>query len=498
MKLLTSILSLIIIVSAAVGSEREVQMYSSYYLTSGDTLSKDLHVKIYVGDATIDGVLNGKLTLYAGNVILGSEAVVNGSIACYGGKVTDNSEEIVEKSNIHVANIKGKDLKSGMRSWISQARNYDENEKHTIEINLGYLRDHDRIFSVYDPIPKYRSTADFNRQDGFVVQLGKYRHNLGNLDQASLGLKLAYGFRSKRPQAALMFKKSFFRPDKRLSTFIEGYSELQHQDGWRINQIDNFILSLIVKEDYYDRFHTEGYHAGLSQTLFGRLRLKADYVNHNESWVGLYDSTLIDKWDPIRFKNDNFGRLAGVNYSAMLNLGRNAHKFPGMLQIGLKYENYSPDYNSDLDFRRIHTDVRYIGTFWEAFQIRTRIISAVAEGNVPDRYRYFVGGMGSLRGLPYKDYSGDRMFLATQEIGLMLDNDFIIFVFTDMGNALPRSDKNMIDDLVNYKFSDLKQTIGAGIETGDLDEFGFRIDAARDAENDKAPWVWTVRISRMF
>ena len=105
------------------GDMNEVQMYSSYYLAQGDTLTSETHIKIYVGDATIDGVLNGKQTLYAGNVTLGADAVVNGGIACFGGKVIKNNEEAVTENNIHVANIQGRDIKSSMKSWLTQTRN---------------------------------------------------------------------------------------------------------------------------------------------------------------------------------------------------------------------------------------------------------------------------------------------------------------------------------------------------------------------------------------
>ncbi len=479
---------------------KEVPMYSTYHLEEGDTLAADTHIKIYVGDAMINGVVNGKITLFGGNAELGETAVINGTLACYGGRVVRTNQDSVEDDNVRVANIQGKDVKSAMLDWISQTRNFDHSQ---IVIDDKKGKDNDRtfprIFAEYDPMPNYQSTADYNRQDGFLVQLGTYRTDLGTLRRARIGIKLAYGFASKRPQGALMFSKGFFPAKNRLLFYAQGYSEMQNQDQWRINPIDNFLSSLFTKFDYYDRYKAEGSEAGVSQTLLGILKLKADYINQEEQYVDLYDSSLVRRWAPIRFQNDRFGKLIGYRGSVSLNLGHDPQRFPGAIQIGTQYEEYGSDYGGNLNFQRLNVDLRYIGTLFDVFQLRTHVVSAVSNGDVPDRYRYYIGGMGSLRGLKFKGYNGDRMLLATQELGLTSkDDDLFFFVFTDMGQATARTEKSLTEDLTNYRYESLLKTIGAGVETGDLDEFGIRLDAARDASDKNAPWVYTLRFSRMF
>jgi len=83
MKYFIKIVLIVIIMIAGLLAQNEVvnqSKYSDYTLENGDTLKANVHIKVFVGNVNIAGVVNGDITVYGGKILIDSTAVINGKI----------------------------------------------------------------------------------------------------------------------------------------------------------------------------------------------------------------------------------------------------------------------------------------------------------------------------------------------------------------------------------------------------------------------------------
>jgi outer membrane translocation and assembly module TamA len=119
---------------------------------------------------------------------------------------------------------------------------------------------------------------------------------------------------------------------------------------------------------------------------------------------------------------------------------------------------------------------------------------------VPIQHRFYLGGVGSLRGYAFKQFSGDRIFLATAEYTLGTNgwtpilSDLALTVFYDYGlawNADPAS--GLWDELYS---EDAKRAAGLALAPFGWD--GFRLEVARPLDTEEKEFVYYVRLEFEF
>jgi hypothetical protein len=491
------LLILILITSALLGgtviSEDEMyveQIYKDYELAYGDTINKQTHVKVFVGNASVAGVVDGMLTVYAGDIHIDSTAVINGAVRSLGGDV-HLPKNHQSDGQIISSNLKG----SAVRDYFSKQMIKEKS------VTKHYNRP-GGVFVPADFLPTYEPFATVNSQQGFFISFGNKLYNMGNLKNTSLYYKIGYGFSSKEVEGAVQLR---IKVINKLPLYVYGvgYHETQSQDWMNIPEQENGLSYLINKQDYLTRYMAEGYRFGSSVRIFNRLRLKGEYFRQNEDTLKVFHHNTLT--NTINNFTVETGKHAGYRLSGSLFFGYNAMDFPGAYQMDAVYECFSPSYGSSWDYDRIRISSQYIGTIKHAIQYRNRIVSAVVmdrdEQNIthPSHYEYFLGGMGTLRGLPYKSMQGTRMLLINQELGFSFGSDVWVLGFIDLG----MTDQNipggsLVKQLTDFNSDDLSGTIGLGIETGSTNEFGVRVDVAKDLSTGSAPWIWYFRITRTF
>jgi hypothetical protein len=493
---LHKILLLLLISSIAFGEEMASEMeteqhFKDYILAAGDTLDAQTHVKVYVGDAHIAGIVDGIITLYAGHLYLDSTAVINGSIKLLGGKVAESVAEESLQNNILEANLKGVDLKSTLEDLKKSTRLFIDDQSNDIVYS--------KVLRPVDPIPAWREPMiRFNRQEGFYLEMGDLLYNLGKVGGLDFTYKIGYAFDEHRWQGAAQLRYSVFEKHP-LTGYGWVYHENRHHDCWRLPDLENSLAFLINKEDYHDRYKAEGYRLGIRQRFGGWFTAKGEYVSQLEWNLPLYESEHNNLRRPLSFGEADSGKVAGLKLSAELYLGKSAMHFPGIFQIGAILEQYDENWQSDYNFDRLTLKANYIGTIGSALQIRSQAISAVNTGNTPVQYAHWLGGMGSIRGHAFKSLSGHKMILFNQELAVGFDDDLWALGFIDMGYAGNISpEKDIWQNAFSFNPDHFKRSFGFGFETGSLSEWGIRVDWARDLDNKDAPWVSYLRMSRMF
>ena len=173
--------------------------------------------------------------------------------------------------------------------------------------------------------------------------------------------------------------------------------------------------------------------------------------------------------------------------------------------VQARAEFYGGQVESDYEFDRFILDVRRYQplSFNENLDFRLRL--GTSRNALPSQFLFDLGGISTLRGYPFKAFTGDRMFLAnveyrvradSRDLPLLFFDTLNLIVFFDAGLAWFSDDVTRADRGWKYlTFSRLKTDVGIAI----TDRAGrVRLNFARRTDSSKAPIVVTFRISRAF
>jgi outer membrane protein assembly factor BamA len=156
--------------------------------------------------------------------------------------------------------------------------------------------------------------------------------------------------------------------------------------------------------------------------------------------------------------------------------------------------------NGDFTYHRYKGDFRIYVSPSPSHLFKTRVQAGTAGRDevLPLQKTFALGGVGTLRALPFRHLRGNRMFLwnadwawevmrrssrnAAVKTGLSL------VVFSDLGLAW---------DAPTWDASRRQMAWNVGLGAGTTDET-FRVYAARDVRSERAPLHFTVRISRAY
>ncbi|MEA1987034.1 MAG: hypothetical protein U9N76_06060, partial [Candidatus Marinimicrobia bacterium] len=365
MKLFRKILLTLLIIGTIAMAQDEViinEKFEDYSIAINDTLKSNVHLKIFVGDVNIAGVVYGKITVYGGDIVIDSTAVINGELKNFGGKV-DKSNNTDVQGDIVEARIKGNYAKV-------PKFNFDRGHKHRIHIGDDKNNNISHTFSEKHPFIKYSPGFSFNRQEGFYLQIGDMQNGVGNLDGLDLGGTIGYAFGMKEWEANGIVRYNFMKNDNS-TVYFNLYHDTKHFDNWRTADIDNFISYLFKKEDNYDRILVEGYKIGAQQIFGDFMKFKAEYISQSEDTIGLYKNDTLGTYRPIATNINGLefepGKISGYRVSNSISFGKDGMSFPGEMLLSGIYENYGGDW----DFEKLHLEVDYIATIANTIQNRT-------------------------------------------------------------------------------------------------------------------------------
>ena len=118
-----------------------------------------------------------------------------------------------------------------------------------------------------------------------------------------------------------------------------------------------------------------------------------------------------------------------------------------------------------------------------------RIKAATADRDLPPRHphKLHLGGIGTLRGYQFKEFSGDKMVLINAEYWVVTNwpPGLGMVFFMDSGYAWPYDTKMETDDM--------KTNVGVGFQLG-----GLRVNLASPVGEEDTETILSVRLARMF
>ncbi|NNE08906.1 MAG: BamA/TamA family outer membrane protein [Gemmatimonadetes bacterium] len=281
-----------------------------------------------------------------------------------------------------------------------------------------------------------------------------------------------------------------FRPAGLFLT-AEGYDRTVSHDTWTLSADENSAAALFLHEDFRDYTLDRGYAAGLAvrsddHEVSVRYRdVESSPAKNNADW-SLFGNAK-------DFRPNLFADSAGVagerrQIEGSLELDyRNRRDTPTSGRaLRLEGEYAGHELGGDFDYARGTAEWRefYRLGGWSA--LRLRVMGGAIDGVAPAYRRFYIGGIGTLRGHRFKELSGTRFFVTNIEYLVPLWDEMAIAFFTDIGDAWGTPARSDFD---------VESDMGIGLEVTDG---AVRVDFARRADQTDADLMVTLRIQRMF
>lgn len=320
---------------------------------------------------------------------------------------------------------------------------------------------------------------------------------------------VGYGFESKKWRGQIGIERGFFEERYHFLIGAEAHDLTDTEDHWIIPTDENSLAAFLFREDFHDFFRRVGFSTYLSQNITQHLNLRAEYredrfesmEGHPNCWALFGGKKRFRGNPPV-----DSGKVREIRGRILIDTrdrGRGARK--GWF-IQLRGEFARDSFGSDFDYSRYILDLRRhqpLG-YHEGFNFRLRI--GTADAPLPLQRLFDLGGISTLRGYKFKEFTGDRMILANLEYHFCLDRPWMpdmgifeecdLILFVDTGIAWFTSKlSNPVSSFDELSLSKLKTDIGIAL-TGE--DGNVRLNFARRTDIGGAPLVVTFRINRPF
>jgi len=427
-----------------------------------------------------------------GNVRVLGDGLIQGNAVSINGEVEIRDAGVVTGSNISTT-LSGLRRQGSDVSWarIVRRAGYDELVRTPPDERRDWSRDWDRDRRDWYRTRRWSSfdflydgnfplgAFTYNRVDGITAQ-GQIFNSMRDWGPAATSFYggLGYGFSSRRVYYRIGLNR-YWLPRSPIEIGGLAYRQLETEDDWYLYPNENDLFALFARYDFQDYYLTDGWLAYLRFRPIRELQLGARYSQESEEavekvtdwgifnrdrlfraneWVTTWDDDpALRSYDPadegdlhrfVYFLSYDLGfrafRTRGVGLSLKLSLENAEHQ--GLASGGaFEYDRFLAEFRGRVSLSRM-----------DHLAIRVRAASAEVEDGftIPVQHRYYLGGIGTLRGYGLKEFTGDRLFLGTVEYILGGDDwtpffdDWALSFFFDYGLAwTAAADAGLYDEL---------------------------------------------------
>ena len=408
------------------------------------------------GDVTVLGEVHGNVVAVFGNVQIKGGAKVYGDVSAPFGKVfRDNGVQIKGEIIPH-------------RKTTAKSR----------YANFGM-------------------TARYNRVEGLAIEPQlKFEDVKGKFP--TLIIDGAYTFSLKRWEYNFEVHHQI---GKKIGPYFDAalFQQARTSDDWAITGPENSIAAILIKEDFYDFYWDRGF-AGSAGVFYGKYwkagigynGTKISNLSKNTDWALFgrhkhfrqnWSTVLSDSNAIINDKGDLREIVLSATYD---NVDDKLHPHSGVSA----YIGWNQTVDSDsgyFDYRMFNGEFKSYIPIAPSQTLAIRFRTGFSNDSLPLFRRFFIGGLGSLRGYDYKEFEGNRYLLANMDYVWQFYRSHLgAGVFFDMGKAgFTRED---------FRSADMKTDVGIAF----LIENFLRIDLAQRLDDlNKSPVV-TVRGVMLF
>lgn len=382
----------------------------------------------------------------------------------------------------------------------------------SIEAGPYYSSD---LYSLYPNLP----TIHFNRVNGLFIGYRKERmqwHRYSSfLDIPQIqphGL-IGWGTASKDWEYAIGLEK-IIGEDRRFMIGGEFHNATATEDYKRVGLVESSLTSFFAAYDYPDYYNMEGF--GFYGIYRTQRWLETGFSYSRDTFSSLERNTkfsLFGKGSTYRPNppiDANADEMDLDIYGLSLSLNpRNvliANKFTMAASVKAELADNSAS-DENYRFNKYLSEFRLYYNFEPGSIFRWRVQAGSITGNAPDFKDFYLGGIGTLRGSPYKIYQGNQMVLSNVEVQFgtpsgysdewIADYNLHILLFLDSGWT--QQTPELIDSdtpftgFDTFSIPDIQHDAGFGVGSG-----AFRVEMAWPLKTfDKSPTLW-IRFNPTF
>lgn len=328
-----------------------------------------------------------------------------------------------------------------------------------------------------------------------------------------------YSFKAKDFQYQIGLEKGFFE-DYRLAFGGEYHRMIDTPDRWIIPSSENSLAAFLLKEDFHDFYLREGGSGYIIQNFARNSTLSLTYhydtldsLSKNTNW-SLFGGKKRFRENPNMNIGENRSEIRSVVGRIVFDTRNSVKRTTRGWYVQAEWEHAGNGMGGDFDFDRILVDFRRYQPlgFGEGLDFRCRV--GTSHGQLPWHRSYHLGGLGTLRGFPYKflpngwdNPGGNRMVLAqleyrmgSQDLPDELDwgilELFNLILFVDVGWVENVGvEQQFYEGFEDLTWSGLKSDVGLALanRSGNM-----RIQIARRTDTGEKPFTFTFRINRPF
>ncbi|MEA3296636.1 MAG: BamA/TamA family outer membrane protein [candidate division Zixibacteria bacterium] len=422
------------------------------------------------GDLEVYGEVNKDVVTLFGDVYVGPAAVVRGDIASLSGHI-----DIARDASIYG------EIYSDDEQYKTRRKRFLERRE---EFNL-------------------EGSADYNRVDGLYLEPG-LRFDDPDSVLPSTWVRGGYAFESERWRFRLGLEQPILRRPG-LAIGGEYYRELSSEDDWLLDDNENLVFVALVTEDFKDYYESEGGRAYLNFEPHSMVDFTFGYKHEETKWLYAHRhiwslfggskifrknfSTIEDTLQDTMIAAIDSGTNSCLTAAFDFNTCNPEDRFvKSSWHISGFAEWSSPDFASDYNYRRYQMAVRRYQHVSHRTMFLLRGIYGGSDGDLPIHKRFFLGGLGTLRGYHHKEYTGTRFWMANTEYRIRFPRtDIAASLFWDIGQTDRAIDDTTLDEV--------KNSIGIALHFGD--DLRINLSKRLDRSFDNNPKVY-VRLEHVF
>lgn len=343
------------------------------------------------------------------------------------------------------------------------------------------------------------ATVSFNRVDGTTLWLRpSYRAN--NDFTPEFETSFAYGWESERVSVDADVAQPV-APNRLVLLGLHFVNGTACDNQAEVGLGENTIAALLFKHDFADYYDIRGYEPYVRLHLPAHSTLRVAYAS--EDYASLTAQT---QWSVFSAGRERFrpnpplfllgedprelggeGRLEAARVEWVTDTRRAQH----VGTVGFYGRGFLEVGGGDFDYTRWVADGRAYLRLGRPVHLAMRLRSgARIEGNaIPSQKLFYLGGLGTVRGHPFRAQMGDREILGNLEYTFLFNRlDHGIVLFYDGGTAWN-------SDVATLQDATVLQAVGVGFKTTNDD---FQVNFAKPVGAVKGGIETTVRLNRTF